>query len=157
MPKLLVFLPCERVVIGREGDNSASIIAIVQGFTAEGSEIPRAPDGPGAPVVAIPVSWSIFALWDGAPVDGDLQARTELFSPYGRSLFKLDVAWRFEEGKRFHRLLSKVPAFPLDGVGEYILKHSLKVGEGDFIEHASFPIPLASVNSAPAAEPTPSP
>lgn len=145
-PKLLSFVPCERVIIGGDGDGTASTVGILQGFNIGGGELPSLEDAESTKP-ALPMPWYFFSLWDrGEGPDQEFEQRFELQSPTGKALLSLSSRWSFQPNKRFHRLSAKVNVFPLAGVGDYRAVLFLKVADGEFVEQASFPIP---VNSQP--------
>jgi hypothetical protein len=135
-PKLLVFSPCERVIINEE-DNASSLIAILQGFHVQ-SEIP---DGK---ILSLPISWYVYTLWESDKTENKYHQRTELISPTtGKTLVTASAQWQFVKDKYYHRLTGRVVGFPVDGFGKYELRLSLKINDGAFVERASFPIWVA--------------
>jgi hypothetical protein len=142
MPKLLVFAPCERVILAAEGDPSASLIAILQGFG-----VPVRP--PRDERVNIPMVWHIFSLWEQVS-DDDLSYRQkfQLVGASGEELIMsrvLPVIAKTDRPKRFHRVNVRIAGFPLKGdAGDYLVKLWVSSDAGDsFTEHASFPIPVS--------------
>jgi hypothetical protein len=143
---LLLFAPCERVVIGSEGDNTASLIALLQGFTVELGELPSPSENaaPDAPAPLVPIPWYVFTLWANDFSGRTFRQRFVLQSPRGRELITGETSMAMHPDKRFHRVNSKLPGFPLDGPGDYWLILSLKTDDGEFVERMRFPIPITS-------------
>jgi hypothetical protein len=81
MPKLLVFAPCEKVIISRD-ENNPTLIAILHTI---GGEV-RSHE-PVAPGTMAPMRWSVFTLWQR--LDGEdgkiLEQRLRLRSPSGKT------------------------------------------------------------------------
>jgi len=144
MPKLLVFAPCERVVIDAS-DGGSSLIEILQGLIIAQVVIP-----PPGQTLLIPQPWYAYALFELTPGD-DFAARIKLHAPSGREITSNEFTVA-NQTKRFYRFSVRNPGFPLsaDGAtGDYILSLHLKNHDAEhFSEIASFPIPLA-VDPAP--------
>lgn len=132
----MIFAACEKVVIGQE-DNSGSLISILQGF-----ELPAEP--PDDQKVMLPIAWYVFTLWE-APNDepGKHIQRLQLFAPDGSQLFAAEVPIVSVEdaGKRFHRAVLRRNGFFLHGLGDYMLRLSIKeTGEFQEVPNTAFPI-----------------
>jgi hypothetical protein len=135
MPRLLALLPCERLLIAQE-DNSASVMAILQGFTL--AALPPAEAG-----VNLPVTWYMFALWEREAGDDPDQCRQrfELLSPAGEVLAASpDLA--VVTNARFNRAFIRLVGFPIKGAGDYIFRVLLKTGNTQLAEVSRFPIPI---------------
>jgi hypothetical protein len=139
--RLLMFAPCERVVIGSEGDNSSSLIAILQGFIVNESELPMTEPAEGAPVPTLPQPWYAFSLWENDFSGRTFKQRIELRNVSGRVLVSADSEMTGMD-KKFHRVSIRLPGFPLVGLGDYQLVLWLQVDGGEFVERARFPIPI---------------
>src|SRR5687767_7075551 len=101
-PTLLVFAPCERVIIGGEGDGTASLISILQGFKvgASGAIPEEFPEGENP---TFPAPWYFFALWDqGGQTAETYEQKFELHSAKDKVLISVPSSWTFEKSKRFH-------------------------------------------------------
>lgn len=120
MPQLLVFAPCEKVIISGEetGDGSTSLITILQGVTAE------IPEKSIEDAVA-PTSWFIFTLWKSLAEDEgkSFEQSAELFSPSGKALMITKSS--FTVTKPFQRSTSKIVGMPVGEVGDYRIVLSL--------------------------------
>jgi hypothetical protein len=141
MPRLMLFAACEKVIVGQE-DNAGSLISILQGF-----DIPTAPD-PAAPSMA-PFVWYAFALWETArdEVPGFAVQRIQLVAPDKKTILlsaEVPVIGGKDKGKRFHRAALRRQGFVLVGVGDYMLRLSLKLGDAAYTElkNVAFPIPV---------------
>lgn len=146
-PKLLAFAPCERLIIGAEGDNTATLVALLQGYTltveelAEGTA-PKEGVSDESKQFALPLTWYIFALWENPQDSARYVQRFQLISALGKAIAHGESPIDFSSGKRFIRWNVKLTAFPLDGFGDYILYLHVKTNDGPFIEVASYPIPV---------------
>lgn len=144
-PRLLVFAPCERVIIGGENDGTASLISILQGFKVAGGDVSITEDLAETP--AFPAPWYFFSLWEIDSGGEVYEQKFELHSPKGKVLVSVSSGeWKFDQGKRFHRVVTRINGFPLAGVGDYKAVLLLKVPGSDFVERAVFPIPVTEVH-----------
>lgn len=138
-PKLLVFAPCERVVIAAEGDHSSSLIAILQGFAADAKQMPEAA---GEATPAFPMTWHIFALFENDYSGVVYRYRLEMRSPRKKVLIQQESTMNFGD-KRFHRVNLRIVGFPLDGDGDYEIRLFTGPDGGQLIERGMFPVPIA--------------
>lgn len=122
MPKLLMFAPCEKVIVDKQSNN-VSLIAVLQDLQL------RLPDVPIPAKVTVPIRWHIFSMWLREPGDENrrYEQSCELVAPVGavlartRSLFSLE--------KPTHRVIVSMQGFPLaqsGAGGEYLLKLYLR-------------------------------
>lgn len=142
MPRLLVFVPCERVIVSQD-DNSATLIALLQSVKLEAPE--EAPD-----TIVAPVSWSAFALWYRLPEDEgvDYEQRIQLVAPSGKIL--LEQVTPFRMTKAYHRNTHRSFGLPVAAAGEYILRLSIRRVGDEFNTVSEFPWPIQRVTSAAA-------
>jgi hypothetical protein len=145
---LLMFAPCERVIIGGEGDNTASLIAILQGFEVDESELTSQLSQVSehkdekAPVPVLPMTWFVFSLWENDYSGRRFKQRFEIRSPNGKTMIGGDADINLRPDTRFHRVTGKLPGFPISGLGDYMLVLLLKTDDGEFVERMRFPIPI---------------
>jgi hypothetical protein len=143
MPKLLIFAPCEKVIIDQ--NNVLSIITVLQELKIELPEPPRAIDGK-TPVIAM--KWDVVALWaktnDDAP-ETVYQTRLGFIDPTGVALEGFAagaVEFSFAD-KSHHRIVTTILGFPIQHEGRYLVRlwlHKKGDAEGDPV--AEFPIML---------------
>jgi hypothetical protein len=138
MPKLLVFAPCEKVIVG-EDDHSISIVSLLDTIN-----IP-APQGSIIPSEAnAPIRWSIFTLWGREPQDANRQytQRIRLLKPEGQIAIELFVDFRVPNDK--HRNIVNASGFPVGQAGDCILQLALISDEEDTppLELAEYPIKI---------------
>ena len=138
MPKLLAFLPCEKVIIGE--DHSVSLIAVLQSMTIN---VPS--DAPKQ--ITIPMTWTTFTLWSREPEDDDVryEQRVELVAP--SKAVALTQTAEFQMTKPFHRQMGSSFGLPLPESGPYTLRLSLRrLGDPSFQTIAEYPWELDRVN-----------
>jgi len=117
MPKLSIFVPCERVIFGNDG--SVSLIAIANQFTFPPlpSNIAQNPP-PGG--VAAPMKWAVFAEFHRE--QGDDQKRflfqVDLQAPTGAQLIP-GQPQLFLMKEAIHRIYAMFQFFPLVPAGAY--------------------------------------
>jgi hypothetical protein len=135
MPKLLAYLPCEKVVIEEQLKN-VSVLSILETVT-----VTLAPGAPApSPNAAIGMTWAIFTLWQKDPGEsGRFESKSILVSPEGDELAQTPVASiDFEKGVR-QQVVNRMASFPIWTPGTCQLKLMVKTArDPDFR-------PLASV------------
>ena len=74
MPKLLTYLPCEKVVVEEQSKN-VSVLSILETVT-----VSLAPGAPApAPHASIGMAWAIFTLWQKDPSEsGRFESRRSI-------------------------------------------------------------------------------
>jgi hypothetical protein len=136
MPKLLLFAPCEKVLVD-EATHTTSLIVVLQEIHY------KLPPGTPAlqPNAALPLQWSIVSLWqeeDPADAGVEFEQRIVLENNAGVALVTTDVKWKFTRPN--HRIVANVPGLPL-GSRKLLIKLSYRVPPSrDWIEAASFPL-----------------
>lgn len=139
MPKLLAYLPCEKVVIEDETKNAsvASIISEIQLTIPHGA--PQPTKGNYAPM-----PWNIFCLWEWEQQDANstFETKSVLVSPSGETLFETSPAeFKRESNKNFHRTIDRITGFPIWTPGRVELRLLFRIkGVGEFSQRASYPI-----------------
>jgi hypothetical protein len=136
MPKLLIFAPCEKVLID-QSSNSVSLIAILQevhyklpqGVTAE-------------PNSSLPIQWAAMSLWQEetpADVGVEFEQRVALENVAGQVLLENVTKWQFKKAN--HRIVARILGLPI--ARKLILSLSYRVtGMRDWLPAASFQIEL---------------
>lgn len=139
MPRLLVFVPCQKVMIDQDG--SASAISIIQDLQV------------GVPTKLLPLSkeagaplnWNVLSLWDRADEERtSFAARVRLILPSGRIAVESISEHNFENfTKRYQRVIGNVQGFPIGEPGELSLILGIRLdGEAGFSDIATYPIRL---------------
>lgn len=135
MPRLILFVPCEKPLIG--ADNSLSLINVLQSITL----IPASDEAKEA---GTPVSpWHIVAMWMREAGDDSegvrFQQRVTMTGADGRVL--LQTLTEFAMPKLYHRNMGRIEGFPVLPEGEYTLAVSVKnVNDTEWIEKGTYPI-----------------
>lgn len=133
MPKLLLFAPCDRIIVD-EATKTLSLISILEQV--------EAPPIPGAENVAAALTWYAVAVWQKVPEDGGktFEQRTYLVQPDGKRILEGLSPFRMTE--RTHRVFARTHGFPISQTGDYLL--TLTVREKDsgeeWITVAEYPI-----------------
>lgn len=144
MPKLLMFAPCEKVLIDQ--NNNPSMISIFQELHVELTPADL-PEG-----AAIPIRWDVFTLWLREVSDKGkrFEQICELLTPDGKKAAGGSI--NFEMATDTHRNVMTLMGFPLiPSGGQYLLRLSLKeAGENqEQRELAVFPITLTLASRRP--------
>lgn len=150
MPKLLLFVPCDRVSYDA-ATSAASLIGVFQGFTVaitkepkhDGSTVSIQQIPPGEAIRGLPIKWAAFALWRRVSDDADKEftQTCELVMPSGqKSVVMKPLDFRMTKG--FQRNTMNVVNFPVHEAGEYNLRLFLKEkgASGDPVLVAEYPI-----------------
>ena len=88
MPKLLAYLPCEKVVIEEESKN-ISVLSILETVNVT---LPKGAPAPAQPS-SIGMAWAIFTLWQKEKGEsGEFESKSTLVSPAGELLAETPVA-----------------------------------------------------------------
>jgi hypothetical protein len=153
MPRLLIFLACEKVILAQ--DNGVSLIGLLQGLTAE---MPTADTAAQMDEKSgVPLTWFVFTHWQREPDEANVEQEITyiLTDPNGRESTLSRTRLKFE--KRFHRHWTKVTGFPVKVPGDYTLNVLLRPSDDDSASArlvASYPLTLehkvASSNSTGA-------
>jgi hypothetical protein len=137
MPNLLLFAPCEKVLVDQQ-TNTVSLIGILQELHFKWP--------PGTPIQAnalLPLTWSIITLWqeeEQADAAVEFEQRLMLENAAGTSLFSNDVRWTFTRPS--HRIVATIPGMPISW-RRLTLKLSYHVaGTRDWHEAAAFPMEI---------------
>jgi hypothetical protein len=137
MPKLLLFAPCEKVLVD-EMSHTTSLIAVLQEIHYK---VP-----PGTQIQSgalLPMNWSIVSIWqeeDPADAEVEFEQRVLLENTAGKAFMENVVRWKFERPSR--RIVGSVPGIPI-GSRKLTLKLSYRVALArDWHEVASFPLEL---------------
>jgi hypothetical protein len=147
MPKLLLFAPCEKVIID-ETTKTTSLIVLLETVHIA---IPRADQDKVPRDANIPINWQVLTLWQTEPQDQgkQLEMRFATYLPTGEEIgIAGSMLLRFEPGKpNFRGVISiaGVPLFPLLQVDRFVLKLFFReqgaMNEWQFV--ADYPIMLS--------------
>jgi hypothetical protein len=111
MPKLILFAPCEKIVVDQI-DNTTSLISLLEALQV--ADIPdierdKIPDD-----ASIPVNWSLLALWQSEIGDDQKLFDTRFNLQVGGRIVELKGApFKFEDGKPNFRNVLRVVGLPL--------------------------------------------
>src|SRR5439155_15011918 len=133
MPELLVFTPCEKVLLD-EGRNPTLIVLIenIEATIPQGAEIPSK--------VVAPKEWAVFTLWKSKPEEHGQQFKQicELVSPGESPKIRLESQFAFSE--TLHRTVMRVVGFPVGTAGVAQLQLWLEANGSAATEIVSYPI-----------------
>lgn len=122
MPKLLAYLPCEKVVVEDESKN-VSVLSILETVTVS------LPSGSGAPGgnASVPMAWAIFTLWQKEQGEtGEFESKSVLASPGGEPLLETPVS-KLEFGTNGRQqVINRMSSFPVGTPGDCRLKLMVK-------------------------------
>lgn len=143
MPKLLAFLPCEKVIL--DDTKNASLIIVLQGVG-----VPIGKEGIPKNAVA-PKEWAVFTLW-ARPAPEDVGKTfyqfVQLLLPDGTEFTKSHLEFKMEAGK-VHTNRLNVVGFPVGQAGEITLNMWLEEHEAKWTEVYSYPLTVSHLTDAP--------
>jgi hypothetical protein len=118
MPQLLVFAPCEKVIISQD-ENNPTLVAVL---TELGGEY-QTTGQPLPPNFILPLRWSIFCLWKQEPGDEGktFEQRIRLRSPSGPEPMRLPPL-KFRMEKTFRRVYIRAAGIPVSENGTWLLE-----------------------------------
>lgn len=136
MLKLLVYAPCEKVILAN--DQTVSLISIMESVKV--NVVPELP----ADALA-PIQWSILSLWkrdQEIPEPIEMEERSEVFRPDGTRAAGGLSKFTVSNDHVFYRSLVQVPVFPIGLPGFVKVKcHTRQANpETEWVEFAEFPL-----------------
>ena len=140
MPQLLMFAPCERIIV-EQGANSISLISVLQEVTVTPPASGLASDAVAATV------WYVLAMWqreDGEAVK-PLKQRVTVEDPTGKTA--IETFTDFDLTKGSHRNIGMIQGLPVGVAGRYTLRLALQAEDGAWKELATYPL---AVKHSPA-------
>ncbi len=139
MPKLLLFAPCEKVIVDGPS-NQVTLISIMQHVRYRAMANIQMPQN-----AVMPMQWNVLAVWQREEQDRDdttFNQRLLLSAPNSQVLFDRQSSWRFET--RIARTITRALGFPISNAGLLNLSLSYKRPESEWIDVGSFPIEVIS-------------
>lgn len=117
MPKLVLFVACEKAIYDQE--KSLSLIGIVQELTVQVPEMGHLP----SPGTSAAFKWDIVSIWASQPDDVGkrFEQRVALLDPQGKQT-DVSATLGIEVTGPYHRNLTKVFGFPISSAGRHTLK-----------------------------------
>lgn len=110
MPQLLVFAPCEKVIISQD-ENNPTLVALLQeiGVAFERLDVEPAP---AKEPILLPMRWSIFTLWRTSEGDANKAFKQviKVVTPSGKVLIDQSVDFTMENTT--HRVIAHIPGIP---------------------------------------------
>lgn len=144
MPRLLLFIPCEKVILSSE-DNTASLITILETLqihvTSDGESSSKQP-------VIIPLRWCAVTMWAWNQEDEGKQFEQDvrLFNATGELILNGITPFSKVQENPKHRIINNLTGFPLREPGEYSLALFLReVGNSKWIKKADYQIIVSYV------------
>lgn len=149
MPRLLLFAPCDNVLVAGDASQSASLIIVLTQIIFQGPIPTNLPPNPVAPM-----RWSTFSQWEMANDEAGVRftQRIKLVAPDGSEAYSNVLDFVGEQNKPIHRLVTTNFGFPVLPEGTYRLLMSLtRSGEENWSDLADYPLQI--VFAAPVAAP----
>jgi len=139
MPKLLAYLPCEKVVIEDESKN-ISVLSILETVSVT---LPRG-GPPPTPQASIGMAWAIFTLWQKEKGEsGEFESKSVLVSPTGELLAETPVAKLVFGANARQQIINRMASFPIWTPGPCQLRLMVRTSrDADFRELANVIVAL---------------
>lgn len=139
-PRLLIFLPCDNVLI-TEGSNTASLIVVLDQIQL-GATTGEMPD-PLPANAAAPMRWFIYSQWFVGPehVGVKFEQKLQMVDSQGTPLPLVGTSeFVPQAGKTVHRVIAALSFFPIVESGMYKLRAFIRqVGEEEWHEAGDYP------------------
>jgi hypothetical protein len=134
MPKLLAYLPCEKVVVEDESKN-ISVLSILETVNVTLSKGAPAP----ARQASIGMAWAIFTLWQKEKGEsGEFESKSVFVSPGGELLAETPVARLGFGANTRQQIINRMASFPIWSPGNCQLKLMVRTArDGEFRELAN--------------------
>ena len=134
MPKLLIFAPCDNVLINKDAE-SASLIVILSGVKF------AAPPAPLPEKTMVPMRWFIFCQWLIAPEEIGVVFEQRVRFGEGLQFFDQTTEFRSDPGKYHQRVAVGIFGFPLVNKGVHNVYVDLRIkGNADWEQIQSYPL-----------------
>lgn len=147
MPKLYIFVTCEKVIIAK--DEQTSLISL---FNVMNVMIPTDQTDPIASNAVVPKEWVIFTSWEREPQDDgkEYSQIIEILYPDGTHFAKpRDFKFTIPAGKSHYQCTTNVNGFPIGQLGMYTVKMRLERNAETISGPTSIKINLQHVPAPP--------
>jgi hypothetical protein len=135
MPRLLIFAPCEMLVVGQ--DNTVSLVRLLSDITL--TNIPNiVPEG-----TAVPFRWFIFAEWSMSDEDRQQhwEQKVTLLNARNEDKFSNTAEFDPQNQSEKHRMIAVLGFIPILAAGDYRLQIAFReIGSADWVEAHFYPI-----------------
>jgi len=136
MPKVLIFAPCEKIIISQ--DNVVSLVSMFQDI-----KVTLPSDKPVPQHAVFPMKWEVFTLWQRNEQESgkEFEEKCTLLSEDGNALVTVSI--KFVLTETFNRIVMQFLGFPLVK-GRCLLKAWLREtgGQSDWNEIAEYPLSI---------------
>ena len=141
MPHLLLFVPCERVILAE--DQTVSLLTVVETLQLEVAPDHQVPEDSD---LLVPFVWQAISLWTKDPDDPpqfEFEQNLQLEMPDGSVPIQLSLTTQFVPDKMNCRGIFKILGFPVvRETGTANVKLLARVGGKDWFKAGSIPILL---------------
>ena len=137
MPKLLLFAPCEKVIIDHD-NNTVSLISVFQQVQFQ------VPDNSGLPEkAALPMQWYMLSMWkkEEGDTDQEFEQRFLLRGENNETILESVAAWHFAPEIEVHRHTIRTLGLPLGHPNLELVLFFRRVGE-EWREIATYPFTI---------------
>lgn len=134
MPKPLIFVPCEKIIIN-ELDNTVSLITVIDTVTIAVQGDAGIPED-----TLVPQKWHIYTLWHRTLGEEgkSYEQRITLLNPNGTEIINEIRPFTLIEVK--HQIVINVGSIPVGVAGQYNINLSIReLGQDTFNEIISYP------------------
>jgi len=142
MARLILFSPCERVILA--GDQTVSLITLIETLKLE-ADLSQITETDNTTDVAVPFIWQAVSLWTkepNDPADLSFEQKLQLEMPDGSIFVEIPLAVKFIDNKQNSRGIFKVFGFPIVKESCVAKLRLLANPQQEWKEVAVFPISL---------------
>ena len=145
MPRLLVFAPCDNVIISKDTE-TISLISILSSI-----RFTPPPAGPPVPENAVgPMRWFIFAHWvaEEDDIGKTFEQEVKLVRKDGQPVVKALQEFTCEKGKPHQRVAAGFLTFPILSEGMYDLTIDMREkGSEEWKEINRYPLDIGQIGA----------
>ena len=143
MPRLLLFAPCEKLIVDESGN--PTLVCLLENINVEVEKDKAVPDDAFSPM-----EWDVVTLWRPEPGDAGKQFKQRFAFEFQDGKVAMQSTIEFKMGEGSHRIKVHIRGFPVGKPGEYLAKVWLdSPGESPSDEPLAV-LPLRVIHKAPA-------
>ncbi len=137
MPRLLAFLPCDKILVDDKGNASLIVLLMNVGVQVGKEGIPKN--------AVAPREWDVFTLWQQSAqedVEKTFHQVLQLVLPDGTEFMKSGVEFKMQQGK-LHQNRITVQGMPVGQAGKLIVNMWLEEQSAKWTEVYSYPLTVS--------------
>lgn len=141
MAKLLVFVPCEKIILDDQGN--ASLIVLFHSLDARGTtgDIPKN--------AVTPKEWAIFTMWQWLPEERgkEFSQIIQILWPDGTEFKRFPLEFKAGE-RKYHQNRVNIVGFPIGQIGEITVNMWLEENSRRFGDTYSYSLAVSHARAS---------